>query len=36
MVRKAAVFCLVSVHNVAGADIVGPYFEHLSGSKVKI
>jgi len=36
MVRKAAVFCLVAVHNIAGADIVSPYFDNLAGSKVNI
>lgn len=36
MVRKAAVFCLVLVHNVAGADVVAPYFQNLAGSKIKL
>ena len=31
--RKAAVFCLVSLHNLAGADAVTPYFNDLEGSK---
>uniref|UniRef100_A0A7M5WKK3 TOG domain-containing protein n=1 Tax=Clytia hemisphaerica TaxID=252671 RepID=A0A7M5WKK3_9CNID len=36
MVRKAACFCLVSVHNVAGPDLVQPYFQNLAGSKIKL
>ncbi|XP_065684117.1 CLIP-associating protein 1 isoform X4 [Hydra vulgaris] len=35
-VRKAAVFCLVSVHNQAGANVVLPYFKDLAGSKMKL
>lgn len=35
-VRKAAVFCLVSVHNLVGESIVQPYFADLAGSKMKL
>lgn len=35
-VRKAAVFCLVAVHNVAGGEYVQPYFKNLAGSKMKL
>lgn len=34
--RKAAVFCLVAVHNLAGADSVIPFFRDLAGSKMKL
>ena len=34
--RKSAVFCLVSVHNLAGAEAVTPYFHDLAGSKLKL
>lgn len=34
--RKSAVFCLVSVHNLAGAEAVTPYFNDLAGSKFKL
>ena len=35
-VRKAAVFCLVAIHNIAGSENVNPYFKQLAGSKVKL
>ena len=33
--RKAAVFCLVAIHNIAGSENVNPYFKQLAGSKVR-
>ncbi len=33
-VRKASVFCLVSLHNLVGQDVITPYLEVLNGSKV--
>ena len=35
-VRKAAVFSIVAIHNLAGAEIVTPYFKELAGSKMKL
>ena len=33
--RKAAVFCLVAIHNIAGSENFNPYFKQLAGSKVR-
>eukprot|EP00794_Sanderia_malayensis_P003264 gene3264-3745_t len=35
-VRKASVFCLVSLHNLVGQDALNPYLEVLNASKLKL
>ncbi|CAG0914035.1 unnamed protein product [Notodromas monacha] len=35
-VRKAAVFCMVALHNALGPDALQPYLATLSGSKLKL
>jgi CLIP-associating protein 1/2 len=35
-VRKAAVFCMVALHNSVGQDALRPYLATLNGSKLKL
>jgi CLIP-associating protein 1/2 len=35
-VRKAAVFCIVSLHQLVGEDVLQPHLECLNGSKMKL
>ena len=35
-VRKAAVFCIVSLHQLVGEAVLKPHLESLNGSKMKL
>merc|ERR1719154_648654 len=35
-VRKAAVFCIVSLHQLVGENVLRPHLESLNGSKMKL
>eukprot|EP00092_Neocalanus_flemingeri_P004447 GFUD01004782.1.p1 GENE.GFUD01004782.1~~GFUD01004782.1.p1 ORF type:complete len:1502 (+),score=448.94 GFUD01004782.1:193-4698(+) len=35
-VRKAAVFCIVSLHQLVGEDVLQPHLDCLNGSKMKL
>jgi len=35
-VRKAAVFCIVALHQLMGEDVLQPHLDCLNGSKMKL